>query len=54
MEELCFICGPCRDVTSNGQGQYSSAKVREFDPPGWGSLESETVKCGHESRGTRI
>jgi hypothetical protein len=23
------------------------------DPPGWGSLESETVKCGHESRGTR-
>jgi hypothetical protein len=22
-------------------------------PPGWGSLESETVKCGHESRGTR-
>jgi hypothetical protein len=21
-------------------------------PPCWGSLESETVKCGHESRGT--
>jgi hypothetical protein len=21
--------------------------------PGWGSLESETVKYGHESRGTR-
>jgi hypothetical protein len=23
------------------------------DPPGWGNLESETVKCGHESCGTR-
>jgi hypothetical protein len=23
------------------------------DPPGWGSLESETVKYGHESRWTR-
>jgi hypothetical protein len=23
------------------------------DPPGWGSLQSETVKYGHESRGTR-
>jgi hypothetical protein len=22
-------------------------------PPGWGSLESETVKYGHESRGTQ-
>jgi hypothetical protein len=22
-------------------------------PPGYGSLESERVKCGHESRGTR-
>jgi hypothetical protein len=22
-------------------------------PPGWRSLESQTVKCGHESRGTR-
>jgi hypothetical protein len=22
-------------------------------PLGWGSLKSETVKCGHESRGTR-
>jgi hypothetical protein len=22
-------------------------------PFGWGSLESETVKCGYESRGTR-
>jgi hypothetical protein len=22
-------------------------------PPGWESLKSETVKCGHESRGTR-
>jgi hypothetical protein len=23
-------------------------------PPGWGSLESETVKCGHQSCSTRI
>jgi hypothetical protein len=23
-------------------------------PPGWGSPNSETVKCDHESRGTRI
>jgi hypothetical protein len=22
-------------------------------PPGWGSLESEKIKYGHESRGTR-
>jgi hypothetical protein len=28
-------------------------KIRGSYPPGWGSLESETVKCGHESRGTR-
>jgi hypothetical protein len=27
--------------------------IRGPGPPGWGSLESETVKCGHESRGTR-
>jgi hypothetical protein len=27
--------------------------IREPNPPGWKSLESETVKCGHESRGTR-
>jgi hypothetical protein len=30
-------------------------KMREEPcPPGWGSLKSETVKCGHESRETRI
>jgi hypothetical protein len=28
-------------------------QIREHGPPGWGSLESETVKCGHESRMTR-
>jgi hypothetical protein len=27
--------------------------VREPEPPGWGTLESEIVKCGHKSRGTR-
>jgi hypothetical protein len=27
--------------------------IRGPDPPGWGSLEFETVKHGHESRGTR-
>jgi hypothetical protein len=27
--------------------------IQGLGPPGWGSLESETVKCGHESRGTR-
>jgi hypothetical protein len=27
--------------------------IRGLGPPGWGSLESGTVKCGHESRGTR-
>jgi hypothetical protein len=26
--------------------------IRGPGPPGWGSLESETVKCGHESCGT--
>jgi hypothetical protein len=28
-------------------------KTRGPGPPAWGSLEYETVKCGHESRGTR-
>jgi hypothetical protein len=27
--------------------------IRGPGPPGWGSLESETVRCGHGSRGTR-
>jgi hypothetical protein len=27
--------------------------IRGPGPPGWGSLESETVKCGRKSRGTR-
>jgi hypothetical protein len=27
--------------------------IQEPGRPGWGSLKSETVKCGHESRGTR-
>jgi hypothetical protein len=27
--------------------------IREPDPPGWGNLESETLKFGHESRGIR-
>jgi hypothetical protein len=27
--------------------------VREPVPPGWGSLEFETVKCGHQFRGSR-
>jgi hypothetical protein len=26
-------------------------QIRRPGPPGWESLESETVKCGHESRG---
>jgi hypothetical protein len=29
MEELCFLCGPCRDVISKGQGQLSVSSVRE-------------------------
>jgi hypothetical protein len=28
MEELCFLCGPWRDVTSNGQGQLIISSVR--------------------------
>jgi hypothetical protein len=43
IRELCLLCGLCRNVirrtvTSNAVGR---------------SLESETVKCGRESRGTR-
>jgi hypothetical protein len=29
-------------------------KIRGPGPPGWGNLESEAIKCGHESRGTWI
>jgi hypothetical protein len=28
-------------------------QIRGPGPPGWGSLKSETVKCGHKSHGTR-
>jgi hypothetical protein len=28
-------------------------QIRERGPPGWRSLDSETVKCGNEFRGTR-
>jgi hypothetical protein len=27
--------------------------IRGLCPPSWGSFERETVKCGHEPRGTR-
>jgi hypothetical protein len=29
IEELCFLCGPCRDVISKGQGQFVVSSVRE-------------------------
>jgi hypothetical protein len=29
IEELCFICGPCRDVISKEQGETKFNSVRE-------------------------
>jgi hypothetical protein len=35
MKELCFLCGPCRDVISKGQGQlivrHRGLKKRDSD-----------------------
>jgi hypothetical protein len=39
---------------SRVQYLHCSPACRGPGPPGCGSLESETVKCGRESRGTRI
>jgi hypothetical protein len=35
------------------QQNYWTRRFLCGGPPGWGGLASETVKCGHESRGTR-
>jgi hypothetical protein len=37
----------------NWTTQFLGIQIRGPGPPGWGSLESERVKYGHESRGTR-
>jgi hypothetical protein len=29
IEERCFLCGSCRDVLSEGQGQFSQFCMRE-------------------------
>jgi hypothetical protein len=29
IEELCFLCGPCRDVISKGQGDAGVSSVQE-------------------------
>jgi hypothetical protein len=29
IEQLCFLCGPCRDVISKGHGQLIGSYVRE-------------------------
>jgi hypothetical protein len=37
--ELCFLCGPCRDVISKGQGQLSQLRISSL---------RESVKRGLE------
>jgi hypothetical protein len=60
------MCGPCRDVIGKEQGQFSpdisrveagsntsTVALRVVGGNEKGSLESETVKYGRESHGTR-
>jgi hypothetical protein len=56
IEELCFLRGPCRRVINATSLELSSDFYRS--PASRrrqrkGSLESETVKYGRESHGTR-
>jgi hypothetical protein len=63
IEDLCFLCGPCRDVKSKGQGpsesrveagsNTSTVTLRVVGGDRKGSLECETVKYGRESHETR-
>jgi hypothetical protein len=63
-----FLCGPCRGVIRKGQGQLiarvrasrveagsntSTVALRVVGGDERGSIESETVKYGHKSHGTR-
>jgi hypothetical protein len=35
MEDLCALCGPCRDIISKGQGQSSVSSVLECEERTW-------------------
>jgi hypothetical protein len=54
--EQCFLCGPCREVKP---GQFEAGSntttvvLRVVEGDEKRSLESETVKYGHEFHGTR-
>jgi hypothetical protein len=48
-----FLVGPCKGVTRRINSSNPLPGGITGLPYSWGSPASETVKCGHESRGTR-
>jgi hypothetical protein len=51
----CFLCGPCEAYKRVSVIVWATQFLEDTNtgtwPPGWQSLESETVKCGHDPAG---
>jgi hypothetical protein len=45
IEELCFLCGPCRDVISKGQGQSLVTSLWESVKRGLEGVKLKTLHC---------
>jgi hypothetical protein len=44
MEELCFLCGPCRDIIRKGQGELVSS-AREAVKSGPERVKLKNLHC---------